>query len=420
VIWLNITQSRVQRQAECPPTKDTKGTKKGQIFRLKTAIWAYNYRTKRHHDHALNQMGVDTWHIRNGACFLRTIASGILRGYMRSLGVVSARLVLAVTAIAIGHFTTVGQTVAGQSTISGFVFDDARRPMTQVVVELRSEFNSVLQRTRTQASGRYLFSGLGQGRFTVYARPFGTNYRDQSEDVEIAGIGVRGRPLSENVQKDIYLHPLKTEGRVKNAVIFAQEIPPDAERLFKNGSEDIDRQKVDTGIKSLEGAIAVFPNYFQALQKLGFVKLAQADFAGAEPLFERALNVNSDSYESLYGLSVAEVSLKKTSKALPNLEKAIVKRPDSFEANFLMGVAWRQEKKYPEAEKAFKQAEKFSDASTAPDVYWNLALLYAHNMNRYADAAKQLEQYLKTAPEAPNKEAIMKLIKDFKDKARTS
>lgn len=308
------------------------------------------------------------------------------------------------------------------STISGFVFDEARRPITNVVVELRDEYNSVVQRTRTQSSGRYNFVGLVQGRYTVYVRPFGTGLREQSEEVEISGIGVRGRQLADNAQKDIYLRATKERAseKLKNTVIFAQEAPGDAERLYKAGADDIDRQKTDTGIPTLEKAIAAFPTYFLALQKLAYVRLAMGNFPAAEPLFERALAVNPESYECLYGLGTTQYSLNKSKAAISTLEKAVIKRPNAFESFFVLAMARRQERQYEFAEKAFRQAIKLSDETTAPEAHWNLALLYAHNMGRYADAAKQLELYLKVAPDAPNKEAIFKLIKEFKGKANTS
>lgn len=46
---------------------------------------------------------------------------------------------------------------AGQnrSTISGFVFDQQRRPIGQIQVELLNDFNSVLSRSKTDGSGRF-------------------------------------------------------------------------------------------------------------------------------------------------------------------------------------------------------------------------------------------------------------------------
>src|SRR5690606_38187566 len=64
----------------------------------------------------------------------------------------------------------------GRSSVSGFVFDANRRPLQNVIVELLTDFNSTVGRARTDGSGRYYIGGLGQGRFTVIVKPFGTAY----------------------------------------------------------------------------------------------------------------------------------------------------------------------------------------------------------------------------------------------------
>lgn len=349
-------------------------------------------------------------------------------GNMRfTIGNTAAVLIFLLSALAL-HQTARAQSSSSSaltfnSSVSGYVFDDTRRPLSQVVVELRNEYNSVIARTRTQNSGQYRFTGLGGGRFTVYVLPLGTGYAEQSADIEIVGTDIRGRGLSANIQQDIYLHPRKVKGNEtagRGMVVFAQDVPPAASKLYVSGSEDIDRQKLDTGTRDLEAAIEAFPTYFMALQKLGYVRLAQKDFKVAQSLFERALAVNPQSYESLYGLGASQFSLNENKAAVATLQKAAVARPDSYESNFLLAMAYRVDKQYPEAEKSFKQSLKYVDAANAPDVHWNLALLYSHNMNRYGDAAKELETYLKLAPDAPNKETIKKLIQDFKEKARAS
>lgn len=51
------------------------------------------------------------------------------------------------------------------------------------------------------------------------------------------------------------------------------------------------------------------------------------------------------------------------------------------------------------------------------NVHWNLALLYAHNLKKYANAADQLEQYLKLNPKDVQEDSIKKLIAQFREKA---
>ena len=71
------------------------------------------------------------------------------------------------------------------SRISGQVFGATRRPLPDVYVELLNEVDSVLQRARTTGSGNFLFVGLSSGRFFIRVRPFGTDYEEQTQEVEL-------------------------------------------------------------------------------------------------------------------------------------------------------------------------------------------------------------------------------------------
>ena len=47
-----------------------------------------------------------------------------------------------------------------RSSITGYVFDSHRQPIIQVPVELMNDVNSVLQRVKTDNSGRFFFRGV--------------------------------------------------------------------------------------------------------------------------------------------------------------------------------------------------------------------------------------------------------------------
>lgn len=325
----------------------------------------------------------------------------------------SKLMVLAIVCLPVFAY---GQT--NRSSISGFIFDNNRRPVSQIVVELQNEF-STIARTRTDGSGRYFFGGLSQGRFTVKALPFGTGLLEQSEDIEIAGIGVTGRGLAENVQKDIYLKLRRGADAIpfQNEVIYVQEVPREAEALYKRGVADLDSQRTETGIESLEKAVSIFPDYFMALQKLGIVRLSQEKYEEAADLFTRALKINGRGFDSLYGLAYANYTIRKFAEAVTAAKKAVEQKGESMEANLLLGMSLRMTKELIEAEKALRTAEKIG-GRISPDVHWHLALLYGKDMEKYEDAAKQLELYLKAAPDVANKEEVKKLIKHFRDKAK--
>jgi len=275
-------------------------------------------------------------------------------------------------------------------------------------------------RVRTDGSGRFYFPGLANGRYTIKVLPLGTNLQEHSEDVELAGLGSRGQSLPDNQQKDIYLKSRRGSATpFSNQVIYAQEVPKDAQSLYNYAVADLDNQRVDLGGAGLEKAIAAFPTYFAALLRLGTVRLAEQKFDPAITLFERALAVNQRCFDCYYGIAYSNYALRKYNDAIVSSEKALNETRDSIDANLLLGMAARNTKNHKKAEEALLRASKISDGRNG-DVHWQLALLYGRDLERYAEAAKELELYLKASPEAPNKEDVKKLIKQFKDQAKVS
>ena len=330
------------------------------------------------------------------------------------------RLMVPLMFVFVLGFVLVAHGQQNRSSISGFVFTPDRRPVPNIPVELLNEVNSILQRVRTDNSGRYAFFGLSSGRFTVRVLTMGSNMESLPEDVEIAGVGVGGRAIPDNVQKDLYLRykKLNTGPTPINEVVFAQDIPAQAQTLYNRGISDLEDNRNDAGVEELKEAVKIFPQYYLALQRLGLVSISQNKFDDAVNYLKQAAAVNGNSYTTWYALGFANYSLKKFDDALAACKKAVELNGASTEAYLMLGITLRQMQQFPQSEEALLRANKNANEKSA-DVHWNLALLYAHNLQRYKDAADHLEQFLKQSPEAPNKDAIKKLIKQFRQKAQT-
>lgn len=306
------------------------------------------------------------------------------------------------------------------STVSGFIFDFQRKPLSEIQVELMNEVNAVLTRTRTDNSGRYFFRGLSPGRFYVRVLTLGTNFEEQTQEIEIAGIGISGRSLGDNIQKDFYLNQKKQNpGKVENKVVFTQDIPEEAKVVFNRAVSDLENKRVENGIKELENALKIFPDYFLALERLGLERIKQQKYEDAKKLLSEAVKIFDRSFNTWYGLGYANYSLSLSQEAVSSAEKAVSLNSGSIEGLLLWGVSLRQDKQYEKAEQKLKQAEKLA-LGKIPDIHWNLALLYAHNLGRYGDAANELELYLKSTPNVANKEEVKKLIKYFRTKAQST
>lgn len=307
-----------------------------------------------------------------------------------------------------------------RNTVSGQVFGPERQPLADMYVELQNDVYSTLARTKTDGSGNYSFRDLSAGRFYVRVLATGTDYGEQTQEVEI-GVFVGGRMVSENIQKDFYLRPRRadSERRQTTGVIFVQSIPAAAEDTFKKAISDLDSNEAEEGIRGLQKALGIFPEYFQALERLGceFTKLRR--YEEAVTIYKKAIAVNSRSYWCWYGLSYASYALQRSTEAIEAAARAVSLNSKSAEAFLILGLSHRQAKDYDKAEEALKEAKKLSKGKM-PDVHWNLALLYAHNLKRYKEAADELELYLKAKPDAENVEAIKKLIKKFREQVYQS
>jgi tetratricopeptide (TPR) repeat protein len=303
-----------------------------------------------------------------------------------------------------------------QSSISGMVFDQQRNPVSLIPVELMNDFNSVIQRTKTDSSGRFVFRSLSSGKYVIRVLPLGTNFEEQTQDVEIGGVGPGGRPVTESVQTDFQLRVRRNSSDLLEVkgVVFAQDIPDEAGKLYKTAISDLDANRLEAGTIGLENAVKIFPTYYLALARLGLIYIDLQKFQNAKDVFSKTVAVNERSFGGWYGLSYACFSLNQPDEAMVAAQKALELNKNSVNTLFLLGISQRQVKKFVESEKSLIQAKKLDNGKT-PDINWNLALLYAHNLKRYKDAANELEAYLKILPNVPNKDLIMRLIKQFRE-----
>jgi len=241
-----------------------------------------------------------------------------------------------------------------------------------------------------------------------------TEYEEQTQDIEIAGYSAAGQQIPDNIMLDFRLRPRKTDATLTAApgTIFVETAPDEAKALYEKALVDLREKRTVEGVQKLEAALKIYPKYFAASERLGLESLYKENYPVARASFLVATAVNARSFDSWYGLAYADYALGNDEESRAAADKALELTPSSVPVLLLRGMTLRRLKQYSDAERSLVQAKKF-DAGKTPDLYWNLALLYAHNLKRYKDAALELDAYLRSNPEAPNKEDVKKLIRKF-------
>jgi tetratricopeptide (TPR) repeat protein len=308
------------------------------------------------------------------------------------------------------------------NTIYGQVVDaQSRQPVGDLYVELQDYVGVPVRRLRLDRDGRFVFVGLRSGEYQVKVLTFGTNYQETAKDVRLVSLPLgNGRFSSDTAYVDIYLKmdPRKAgTGDGAASVIFVQEVPDAARKLYKKGAKQLDDKK-DEGLDMLKQAIEIFPTYYDALDRLGAEYVLRKQYEEAAPYLIKAVDVNKRSFSSYYALGVASYNLKDLPAAIEALRAAVTIKPLSVPAQLFYGMVLRLDGNFELAEKALLQAKSLTE-KTAPnaEVHWQLALLY-EKMARYKEAADELEQFLKIQPKTTDAEKIKKLIEDLRAKAR--
>lgn len=311
---------------------------------------------------------------------------------------------------------------AAQNSITGIVFDDNRRPVSDLYVELLDEVERLIA-TRKTRGGFYTFQRLERGIYYLRVRTEGTNFREQKLRIDLGDLNAIGGVDAR--QQDIYLEldrDAAGTGRNLTGVVFVQEVPDAAREHFERGLDELGRGRDAAAGAAFEAALRVFPDYFDALEQLGGIHLRQKDHAAAEEIFRRAAAVNPKSFSVRFNLAVAQNNLGKRAEAADSLARANELDPGSINAHLLLGIIERRLKRFGAAERSLLRAKELS-GDREPDINWQLAELFYFDLKRPAEAADELEAYLRnlTSEEKRNNpdkiEMVRKLIRQIRSEA---
>jgi Flp pilus assembly protein TadD len=304
--------------------------------------------------------------------------------------------------------------------IDGLVFNQSGVPLSDMDVELLNELSITLKRVRTNGSGRFTFDRLSSGNFKVRVLTYNTNYAEQVQDVNIVTIprGGSGGFSSDRVYLEFYLRLDKRKAKTgspgaASAVFVQADIPAEAQRLYEKGINELEEKK-ESGLVNLKKAVETFPTYYDALDRLGSEMVQKKQYRDAVPYLIKAIEVNQRSFSSFYSLGIASYNLKQLKEAGEAFRAATIINPQSFNANLWYGIVLRADGSYEKAEKALVQAKSLTKKPVA-EVHYQLALLY-NRIGRNADAAKELEEFLRIEPNSNKAQEIRNLIGQLRGK----
>lgn len=342
-----------------------------------------------------------------------------LRAHVAESVVAFIMLLLIFNAIADGQ----GRSPVGSGfhKIQGRVRFPSNSPAVAARVRLENT-NSTTIMSITDSEGMFYFSGLDAGQYTVIVEA-GDDYEIFREVVQIdppvttsRNIYVPPSPRTFNV-----LAELRPKATVKNkpGVINASlaATPKTALKEFKKALEAQNKGDTNLAIEKFNAAIKLHPQFFEAHAELGYLYLKIGQLDNSIVSFRKALELDGKNLNVRLNYGIALLNKKQMTEAEKELREVIKGDTKSATAHMYLGIALIGLKRVNEAETVFLQAISIKDDERLAQAHRYLGGIYWGKEN-YAQAADELEKYLKLTPKASDAEKIREIINQLREKTK--
>jgi Tfp pilus assembly protein PilF len=257
-------------------------------------------------------------------------------------------------------------------------------------------------------SGRFHFHNLKPGCYSVSIHVPSAGWIVQTVDITKSFSDAKGTVRREFEFDEQTLRSL-TSGQAESLVSVRQlGISRGARAEYGKAIARLERSDANGAIRHLERAVQLAPGFSEALNHLGTIYFERRDYSKAESYFRQALQQDPQSFEPLVNLGGALLAQGRDREALEVNRHAQNARPKDPLANAQLGLSYLSLGEYDRAIASFRATEEIDPAHfTYPQI--SLAQIYL----RLADGAaalRQLEDFLKVHPDAPQAEAVRAAI----------
>ncbi len=270
--------------------------------------------------------------------------------------------------------------------------------------------------TNTDRDGRFFFRGLRPGRYTLTVDG-GVEYKVVSQIVDVMPVGAVGMPseFSQMATVNIRLQWRESSDSAALATPIMANIPSEASKLYTdavNAAQAGDRKKA---IEMLKSAIAIHPQFAQALNGLGvqYMKLGELDKAAEA--FVSALKIEPELFILRLNYGIVLFQLKKYAEADNEFNLALKKDDKSPTGHFYKGRALISLGRFEDAETELRRVITLGGEEVAM-AHRYLGGIYLERGDTRR-AVSELEAYLKLMPKAKEAERVRDLIKQLEEKS---
>lgn len=165
---------------------------------------------------------------------------------------------------------------------------------------------------------------------------------------------------------------------------------------YKIGRALVRQGKSSDASEYFQRALALRPDFVQALDEMGLLLANQQKVAEAEPYFERALRKDPNYSETYLNLGIVAQTQGKLDQAMARYEEAAHLEPEGPAAYFFQGVNLAAQHKREEAIQSFREAVRLKPG------FWQASYLLGVELagqGKVAQAQEQFEAVIRLRPD---------------------
>ena len=204
----------------------------------------------------------------------------------------------------------------------------------------------------------------------------------------------------------IFLKPLEAEATKPAGVINLAELdlraPQAAREEYDNGMRALKAGQVQESVDHLNRALAIYPDFFRALNDLGVINMKLNKLDEAAQALEKAISIAPRVYYPRLNLAIIRTRQAKYKEAIELLEQLYKENPSLIEIRVPLADALMAANRLDQAEPHLRAAlaEDKLDRDAVGNARYLLGLLL-NRKQRFEEAVKELTTAEKILPNAP-------------------
>jgi len=195
--------------------------------------------------------------------------------------------------------------------------------------------------------------------------------------------------------------PSRAQSQQNNDVVSIRDlsIPHKALKAFNQGVECLAKKDAAGSLTHFQNAIAEYPGYYEAYDRIGAADLQLWRIPEAEQAFRKSIELSAGQYaHPLLALGAILDGQEKYAEAESLTRKGLALEPNSWTGHYYMALAFYGLDRLGEAEGSVRESLRWK--ADFPQAYLLLADIHGRESN-YRSLVDDLNEYLKLSPDGP-------------------